>query len=69
MKRIEYEKEIAYLKSEIDKYKEKITQDSLQIVALKTDKEAVERVAREKYGYKSPDEDIYVIKYVENEEN
>lgn len=69
MKRMEYNREIEYLQSEIKRYKEQIKSDSLEIEALKTDKEAIERYAREKYGYKSANEDVYIIELNEDEED
>lgn len=61
MVRLEYKHELDSLKEVVRDYKEKIKTDSMQIEELKNDKSALEKYAREKYGYKHPDEDVFII--------
>lgn len=61
MVRMDYQNELDSLKTILDNYKNQIKSDSIQIEELKNSKEAVEKYAREKYGYKHPDEDVFII--------
>lgn len=57
-----YQKEeIISLKSSIDEYQRKFEEDRTMLQSLKTDPEALKRVARERYYMKTEDEDIFVI--------
>ena len=62
MVRMEYKHELDSLKGVLQEYKNQIKSDSLQIEELRHSKSALERYAREKYGYKHPDEDVFIIK-------
>lgn len=42
-------------------YLEKIKQDSIKLIELKTDKENLEKFAREQYLMKKKNEDIFII--------
>jgi cell division protein DivIC len=42
-------------------YLEKIRQDSIKLIELKTDKENLEKFAREQYLMKKKNEDIFII--------
>ncbi len=53
--------EIGNLKREIDKYQEQYDAETQQLHALETDPSAVERMARERYFMKRPNEDIFVF--------
>ncbi|MBR2154045.1 MAG: septum formation initiator family protein [Bacteroidaceae bacterium] len=55
------QQEIAKLKGEIDAYQRKFNQDKATLNSLKSDPEALRRIARERYYMKTPDEDIFVI--------
>ncbi len=52
-------KELEYQKQH---YKNEMTKDNKAIKELSTE-EGVERMARETYNMKKPDEDIYIIEY------
>jgi len=54
--------EIGNLKREIDKYQEQFETETAMLKALETDPEAVERMARERYYMKRPNEDVFVFK-------
>ena len=60
-------KEINELESNIQYYKNEITQDSIKIKKLQNTDE-IEKYAREKYYMKKNNEDVYIIEY-ETEEN
>ena len=62
MVRMEYNNELDSLRGVLQNYKDQIRSDSMQIEELRNDKSALERYAREKYGYKHPDEDVFIIK-------
>lgn len=61
IKRIEQSKEIAQLKSEIEKEIKTFNDDKEQLEKLKTNPEAVKRIAHERYYMKTEAEDIFVI--------
>ena len=62
MVRMEYKHELDSLKEVLQNYRDQIRSDSLQIEELRHSKSALERSAREKYVYKHPDEDVFIIK-------
>lgn len=57
--------EIANLRHEIEKYEAQYDAETAKLEALKNDPEAVERMAREVYLMKRPNEDVYVFKNVD----
>lgn len=61
-KRFTYDEKIRALEKEIEHYKEEIRINNQKLKALRTDKEGLERFAREEYLMKKPGEDIYIIK-------
>ena len=67
MVRMDYSQEVDSLREVIENYKKQIESDSIKIEALKKDKSAIEDYAREKYGYKRADEDVFVIEYEKSE--
>ena len=62
MVRMEYNNELDSLKEVLQTYKDQIRSDSMQIEELRNNKSVLEKYAREKYGYKHPDEDVFIIK-------
>ena len=52
---------IGHLHEEIDKYAAMYESETRQLEALQNSPEAVERVARERYLMKRPNEEIYVF--------
>lgn len=61
LRRADQQKEISQLREAINKEQTTFNNDKAQLEELKTNPEAVKRVARERYYMKQPDEDIFVI--------
>ena len=61
-KRYTYDEKIRSLEKEIKHYQKEIEINSKKLNDLHTDKEGLERFAREEYFMKKPNEDIYIIK-------
>lgn len=61
-KRYTYDEKIRSLEKEIKHYQEEIEINSKKLNDLHTDKEGLERFAREEYFMKKANEDIYIIK-------
>ena len=57
IQRVKHRSEISALNSEIEKYRKQYEEDK----ELTTNPEALEKIAREKYLMKKPDEDIFVF--------
>jgi cell division protein FtsB len=56
-----YSKEISELEEEIDRQETLFAQDSIRLVSLERDPEAIRKIARERYFMKASDEDIFVL--------
>ena len=61
MKRAQYRQEISTLKSEIQKYRTQYNEDTQKLKELMENPVALEKIAREKYFMKKPNEDIFII--------
>ena len=61
-KRYTYDEKIRSLEKEIKHYQKEIELNSKKLNDLHTDKEGLERFAREEYFMKKPNEDVYIIK-------
>ena len=61
-KRYTYDEKIRSLEKEIKHYQKEIEINSKKLNDLHTDKEVLERFAREEYFMKKPNEDVYIIK-------
>ena len=61
-KRYTYDEKIRSLEKEIKHYQKQIEINSKKLNDLHTDKEGLERFAREEYFMKKPNEDVYIIK-------
>ena len=61
-KRYTYDEKIRSLEKEIKHYQKEIEINSKKLNDLHTDKEGLERFAREEYVMKKPNEDVYIIK-------
>ena len=61
-KRYTYDEKIRSLEKEIKHYQKEIEVNSKKLNDLHTDKEGLERFAREEYFMKKPNEDVYSIK-------
>lgn len=60
--RFKYDEKINSLEREIKEYKKEIEINSKKLNSLRTDKEGLERFAREEYFMKKENEDVYIIK-------
>ena len=60
LRRAMHKYEIAELKSEIERYTEQFEEDSRRLEELDNNPEAIEKIAREKYLMKRPDEVVYI---------
>ena len=61
IRRVQYWHEINTLRSEIQMYREQYEKDSRTLKELTTHPDELEKVAREKYLMKKPNEDIYIF--------
>lgn len=61
-KRYTYDEKIRSLEKEIKHYQEEIEINSRKLHDLRTDKEGLERFAREEYFMKRANEDVFIIK-------
>jgi cell division protein FtsB len=61
IRRLSQNHEIGRLKREIDTYKKEYENDTRQLNELITNPDKIEKIAREKYLMKRPNEDIYVF--------
>ena len=61
VRRMKYDSEIRELNREIEKYRAEYEESTERLNELTTNPEAIERIAREKYLMKKPNEDIYVF--------
>ncbi|MDL2309507.1 septum formation initiator family protein [Parabacteroides sp. OttesenSCG-928-B22] len=60
--RYQYDEKIRSLEKEIKGYQEEIKENREKLNALQTDREGLERFAREEYHMKKPNEDLFIIK-------
>ena len=61
IRRFKYHREEARLRDEVEYYKQKYDEDTRRLDELTNDSGAIERIAREKYLMKKPNEDIFII--------
>lgn len=61
VRRMRYTQEISNLNREIEKYRAEYEESTERLNELVANPEAIERIAREKYRMKKPNEDIYVF--------
>lgn len=61
MRRMGYVREESRLRDEIEKYRKEYEENTERLNELAVDSGAIERIAREKYLMKKPNEDIYVF--------
>jgi len=54
-------REVSNVKEEIEKYRNEYEESTLRLNELDADSNSIERIAREKYLMKKPDEDIFVF--------
>lgn len=61
VQRYKNKREIYLTNKEIEKYRAEYEESSKRLEELEANPEAIERIAREKYRMKKPNEDIYVF--------
>lgn len=61
MQRAQHKREISTLNSEIAKYREQYEEDTRRLKEIMDNPEALEKIAREKYLMKKPNEDIFIF--------
>ncbi len=61
VQRAKHKEEIQILNSEIAKYRKQFEEDSRKLKELTNNPEAMEKIAREKYLMKKPNEDIFIF--------
>lgn len=61
IRRFAHKREISQLKSEIERYRKQYEEDSKTLKEITSNREALEKVAREKYFMKKENEDIYIF--------
>jgi cell division protein FtsB len=59
--RVKHKSEIATLHTEIERYRKQFDADTERLEELTENPEALEKVAREKYFMKRPDEDVFIF--------
>ena len=61
IQRAKHRQEISALNSEIEKYRKQFEEDTETLKELTENPEAMEKIAREKYLMKKPNEDIFIF--------
>lgn len=61
IQRARHKDEIKTLKNEINKYRVRFEEDTERLKEITNNPEALEKIAREKYLMKKPDEDIFIF--------
>ena len=61
IQRAKHQQEINTLNSEIEKYRKQYEEDTRKLKELTNNPEAMEKIAREKYLMKKPNEDIFIF--------
>lgn len=61
IQRAKHRNEIRTLNSEIERYRSQFEEDTRMLKELTDNPEALEKIAREKYLMKKPNEDIYIF--------
>lgn len=61
-RRVRYAREEMALRDEIERYQREYEESTERLNELAADSESIERIAREKYFMKQPNEDVFVFK-------
>lgn len=69
IRRAKYEYEIRSLIKEIERYKKDFERDTERLNKLEKSPKGIEKVARERYFMKTPNEDIYIFEEDRNDSN
>ena len=61
IQRQKHQQEINTLKAEIERYRQQFEEDTRKLKELTSNPEAMEKIAREKYLMKKPNEDVFIF--------
>ena len=61
IQRQQHQQEIKTLKAEIERYRQQFEEDTRKLKELTSNPEAMEKIAREKYLMKRPNEDVFIF--------
>jgi cell division protein FtsB len=61
IQRQKHQQEISTLKAEIERYRQQFEEDTRKLKELTSNPEAMEKIAREKYLMKRPNEDVFIF--------
>lgn len=61
-RRMDLDRQISDLRSEIENYRKEYDENTQKLEQLQSDTVSIEKIARENYFMKKPDEDIFVFK-------
>lgn len=61
IQRQKHQQEINTLKAEIERYRQQFEEDTRKLKELTSNPEAMEKIAREKYLMKRPNEDVFIF--------
>ena len=61
IQRQKHQQEINMLKAEIERYRQQFEEDTRKLKELTSNPEAMEKIAREKYSMKRPNEDVFIF--------
>lgn len=61
IQRQQHQQEINTLKAEIERYRQQFEEDTRKLKELTSNPEAMEKIAREKYLMKRPNEDVFIF--------
>lgn len=62
-------KRISGLKKELRRARESYRQDSIRLEEIRSNKDGVEQIARERFMMKAPDEQVFLVKDKPNEKD
>ncbi len=61
MRRVQHQREINNLNKQIESYRKQYEEDTRMLKEITSNPQAIEKIAREKYFMKKPNEDIFII--------
>ena len=64
VRRASHKYQIAALKAEIERYQAQFEEDTRRLKELDNNPETIEKIARERYLMKRPDEDVFIFEEV-----
>ena len=61
MRRVQHQREINNLNKQIESYRKQYEEDTRMLKEITSNPQAIEKIAREKYFMKKPNDDIFII--------